>query len=59
MPTDSDGVLESSSPNDWGKLLDRDWHEGDFNLFWFTVEDNVCQGPKSFPTHHNATGELP
>ena len=27
-----------------GKFLDRkDWHEGDFNLFWFNVENNVRQ----------------
>ena len=39
----SDGVLEVTRPQMLGgKLLDReDWHEGDFNLFWFNVEENV------------------
>ena len=39
----SDGVLEVTRPQMLGgKLLDReDWHEGDFNLFWFNVEENL------------------
>ena len=40
-----DGVLEVTRPQMiGGRLLDRnDWHEGDFNLFWFNVEENVLR----------------
>ena len=54
----SDGVLESHDPQMvGGKFLDRDdWHEGDFNLFWFNVEENVRQRAQNWLSNH-ATAE--
>ena len=54
----SDGVLEVTRPQMvGGKLLDRkDWHEGDFNLFWFNVEENVRQRTQNWLSNH-ATAE--
>ena len=50
----SDGVLEVTRPQMvGGKLLDRkDWHEGDFNLFWFNVEDNVRRRTQNWLSSH-------
>ena len=59
----SDGVLEVTRPQMiGGKLLDRqDWHEGDFNLFWFNVEDNVRRRTQNWLSNHSTAqpAELP
>ena len=49
-----DGVLEVTRLMLGGKLLDReDWHEGDFNLFWFNVEENVRRRTQNWLSSHN------
>jgi len=50
----SDGVLEVTRPQMiGGRLLDReDWHEGDFNLFWFNVEENVIRRTQNWLSDH-------
>ena len=59
----SDGVLEVTRPQMvGGKFLDReDWHEGDFNLFWFNVEENLRQRTQNWLSNHATTEpvELP
>ena len=58
-----DGVLEVTRPQMLGgKLLDReDWHEGDFNLFWFNVEENVRRRTQNWLSSHTKPqpAELP
>ena len=58
----SDGVLEVTRPQMLGgKLLDReDWHEGDFNLFWFNVEgQRFATDPElAFQLRHEPPAEL-
>lgn len=51
----SDGVLEVTRPLVFGgRLMDREnWHEGDFNLFWFNVKDNVSRRTQNWHSFHS------
>ena len=51
----ADGVLEVTRPSILGgRVMNREnWHEGDFNLFWFNVEKNVSRRTQIWHSCHS------